>query len=91
MRARARRRMLCSTPATTPVVAPQRHRSGKERIVAETIGVSELRAAGFTPAQIERLTALKALYPLCEFVVAREQLERLAFIKWLHANSGISL
>ena len=59
--------------------------------MTETIGVSDLRAAGFTSAQFERLTALKALYPLSEFVVAREQFERLAVITWLHANSDTSL
>ena len=56
----------------------------------DTIGVVELRNAGFTPAQIERLTALKALYPVCEYVVSRAQFERLAFLKWLYANRGAS-
>jgi hypothetical protein len=54
----------------------------------ETSGVAKLRAAGFTLEQIERLTALKARYPVCEYVVSRAQLERLTFLRWLYASAN---
>jgi hypothetical protein len=75
---------------------PRRRGSGPGRRadMLDTIGVVEqqqqLREAGFTSEQIERLTALKALYPVSEFVVSGTQLARLVFLKWLYANGGAS-
>ena len=37
---------------------------------------------GFTPEQIERLEALRAAYPITEFVTTRAELDRLNFLKW---------
>jgi hypothetical protein len=63
---------------------------GRSFGMLDTIGVVELRADGFTSEQIERLTALKALYPVCEFVISDTQLARLVFYKWLYLNGGAS-
>ncbi|RIK40119.1 MAG: hypothetical protein DCC58_14365 [Chloroflexi bacterium] len=40
-----------------------------------------LEDAGFTPAQIARLRALREIYPLPEFLETG-QIRRLAFLKW---------
>jgi hypothetical protein len=63
---------------------------GRSFDMLDSIGVVELREAGFTPEQIEQLTALKALYPVREYVVSGTQLARLVFYKWLYANGGVS-
>ena len=56
----------------------------------DTIGAVGLREVRFTPEQIERLTALKALYPVREYVISDTQLARLVFFKWLYANGGVT-
>ena len=43
---------------------------------------ASLAQAGFTPEQITRLEALRAAYPITEFVTSRAELDRLTFLKW---------
>lgn len=52
-----------------------------------TTTVADLREAGFTPARIEQLTALRDIYPLPEFFETAE-LRRLAFVKWRREQDG---
>lgn len=47
---------------------------------------AELSALGFSPAQIHRLAELRAMYPLMEQIYTKEELQRLLFLKWLHAQ-----
>jgi hypothetical protein len=43
---------------------------------------ADLEQLGFTPQQIERLTALRDAYLIIEFVDSSEELQRLLFLKW---------
>lgn len=45
---------------------------------------AELLSLGFTPGQIERLSVLRAVYPLIDQIYTKEELQRLLFLKWLH-------
>lgn len=47
---------------------------------------AELLSLGFTLAQIQRLAAMRAVYPLIEQIYTKEELHRLLFLKWLHAR-----
>lgn len=47
---------------------------------------AELMNLGFTQAQIQRLAAMRAVYPLIEQIYTKEELHRLLFLKWLHAR-----
>ncbi len=44
---------------------------------------SDLVAAGFTPAEIDALEAIRATYPYVEFFDSRQELQRLRFMKWM--------
>ena len=48
-----------------------------------TLTRSDLLAAGFTVGEIDRLEALRAIYPYVEFLDSRQELERLRFMKWM--------
>lgn len=50
-------------------------------LAAATPCRADLEQLGFTPEQIARLDALRAAYPLIEFVSIQE-CQRLAFLKW---------
>jgi hypothetical protein len=49
-----------------------------------------LASHGFTPEQIERLEALRALYPVPEFVISPREHGRLRLLKWMRANGRIA-
>jgi hypothetical protein len=49
-----------------------------------------LASHGFTPEQIERLEALRAVYPVQEFVTSPREHGRLRFLKWMRANGRIT-
>ena len=44
---------------------------------------SDLVAAGFAPAEIDALEAIRATYPYVEFFDSRQELQRLRFMKWM--------
>jgi hypothetical protein len=46
------------------------------------IAVADLADAGFTTAQIDRLSALREHYPFIEYVENDSQWRRLMFLKW---------
>lgn len=48
----------------------------------------DLKAVGFNDEQIERFEELRAQYPYIEFLGSRKELERLKFVKWLHAQGN---
>lgn len=54
------------------------------------VGKADLEAAGFTPAQIDRLDQLKANYPYLEFTDSTDQFRRLTFLKWRVRNGHIA-
>lgn len=47
---------------------------------------AELMSFGFTLAQIQRLAEMRAVYPLIEQIYTKEEMQRLLFLKWLHAR-----
>jgi hypothetical protein len=51
--------------------------------VHTSIARSDLVAAGFAPAEIDALEALRAAYPYVEFFDSRQELQRLRFMKWM--------
>jgi hypothetical protein len=53
------------------------------KTLSVSITVDDLRAHGFTTAQIERLESLRASYdPYREYFECNREFERLAFLKW---------
>ena len=44
---------------------------------------SDLLAAGFSAAEIDRLEKLRGVYPYMEFLDSRQELQRLRFMKWM--------
>jgi hypothetical protein len=56
----------------------------------ETITSEDLRAQGFTAAQIERLELLQASYdPYREYFESNREFERLAFLKWRYQQGQV--
>lgn len=51
------------------------------------ITVAELQRLDFTPEQIARLEALRAAYPVLEFVSSAEW-RRLVFLKWRYTQAS---
>ena len=51
-----------------------------------TTETTDLVAQGFTPEQIQRLEALRAVYPMIEMIEDIEQVRRMVFLKWLHEH-----
>jgi hypothetical protein len=50
-------------------------------VMTMTLTTSDLEREGFSGAEIERLSALRAQYPVAEFFTGAE-LQRLNFLKW---------
>jgi hypothetical protein len=63
---------------------------GVARLQPATITVEDLRRAGFTAEQIERLQALRVAYPVVEYLDSRSQLNRLVFLRWCYATGRTS-
>jgi hypothetical protein len=58
---------------------------------SQTIEVTadDLLEAGFTPEQVERLSALKSAYPFIEYVDTAKQWRRLEFLKWRYQQGDL--
>jgi hypothetical protein len=54
-----------------------------------TVTSLQLAEREFTPEQITRLAALRAHYPLLEFVESRSDVDRLSFLKWRYATGRL--
>jgi hypothetical protein len=63
---------------------------GVARPTQAAITIEELRQAGFSPEQIERLQALRTAYPVLEYLDSRGQLNRLIFLRWCYATGRTS-
>lgn len=50
------------------------------------VTTADLEALGFNDEQITKLEALRADYPLIEFVESNQQLNQLRFLRWLHSQ-----
>jgi hypothetical protein len=53
------------------------------------VTAEDLVEAGFTPEQVERLTALKSAYPFIEYVDTAKQWRRLEFLKWRYQQGDL--
>lgn len=58
-----------------------------QRYVAPT--AEDMEASGFSPAQICRLSELKAVYPYLEFASSADEWHRLTFLKWRHEHGRV--
>jgi hypothetical protein len=56
--------------------------------MTEAITAEDLKRLDFTPEQIARLEALRAVYPAIEFATS-EEWRRLVFLKWRFARSDM--
>lgn len=54
-----------------------------------TTSVEDLKRHGFTAEQIEMLEALRAIYPMPEFLDNAER-QRLVFVKWQREQGMVS-
>jgi hypothetical protein len=64
--------------------APTTNSTARPRVTS-----ADLEQAGFTPEQIDRLSALRSCYPAIEFIDSGEQFRRLVFMKWLHESGRL--
>jgi len=55
----------------------------------DEVTAEDLLEAGFTPEQVERLTALKSAYPFIEYVDTAKQWQRLEFLKWRYMQGDL--
>jgi hypothetical protein len=65
----------------------------EQQIASNPAAISrdDLMQLGFAPEQIERLEALRRVYPVIEFVDSNEQLQRLQFLKWRFARQHVTV
>ena len=57
--------------------------------IRSVLDEAQLADAGFTTDQIMRLTELRALYPLLEFVESPAAVNRLRFLRWRYSMEQV--
>lgn len=51
--------------------------------------IAQLRRDGFTARQIRELKALRASYPIREYVTSSQDMRRLELLRWLRQNGRL--
>lgn len=71
-------------PGTVGTADPPRTPQGSQKDVAT------LQAAGFGTADIERLQALRSVWPFVEWTDSQMSFDRLLFVRWRFKNGDLT-